>query len=362
MALRHAVATLFVLLAIPGAALGCSCADLARASTASLKLRFASAERVVHARVTEVLPSQEAVIQVIESFKGSGFTLNAMPANEAGCGLRFAPGEEYLYFVYNGVVNLCGRVTPRAELLERLRTLRVPESLACEGIPRPERPPGLAPSSERDVRYEPLRGYEPELALGTGHVRPANDEDRDDWIRRLVLPVFAAPGGALKLWLTPGSVSPDAQIETGYETTSLIALQERADGWLLLRYGDPDAKDFGWVHPCHLATATPRLHYEPWEKLFASSEISPLFFRAWVPHVLRESASPGAPVVAKIPADPNRYGMQPLEFRGDWARVRVSIPSQYCADAQPQGVVHEGWIRWRSRERGPSVWYYTRGC
>lgn len=259
-------------------------------------------------------------------------------------------------------MNLCGRAPPRSELLERLRTLRVPQSLACDGMALPQRPPGLSPSTEQDVRYEPLRGYEAELALGTGHVRPANEEDRDDWIRRLVLPVFVSPEGGLKLWLTPGSVSPEAQIETGYETTSLIVLQARADGWLLLRYGDPQARDVGWVHSCHLATATPRLQYEPWERLFASSEISPLFFRAWVPHVLRESASASAPVIARIPADPNRYGMQPLEFRGDWARVRVSVPSRYCADPQPDSAVHEGWIRWRSRERGPWVWYYTRGC
>lgn len=361
-ALRHAVTGFFFLLAIPGAALACSCADLSRASAASLKLRFANAERVLHGRVSEVPSPHEAVIEVLESFKGAGATLAALPANEASCGVQFAPGEEYVYFVFNGLVNLCGRAPPRPELLARLRTLRVPESLACDGVVLPQRPPGLSPSTERDVRYEPLRGYEPELALGTGHVRPANEEDRDDWIRRLVLPVFVSPDGGLKLWLAPGSVSPEAQIETGYETTSLIVLQARADGWLLLRYGDPAAKDVGWVHPCHLETATPRLQYEPWEKLLASSGISPLFFRAWVPHVLRESASASAPAIARIPADPNRYGMQPLEFRGDWARVRVSVPSRYCADPQPDSEVHEGWIRWRSRERGPWIWYYTRGC
>jgi len=361
MALRHAAAALLLLLA-PGAALACSCADVSRASAASLKLRFSNAERIVHARVAEVLSPHEALLEVIESFKGSGATLNAMPGSDATCGFRFAPGEEFVYFVFNGVVNLCGRAPPRAELLERLRALRVPETLACEGIARPPRPPGLARSTEEDVRYEPLRGFDPDVALGAGHVRPANEEDRDDWIRRLVLPVFSSPGGELKLWLTPGSVSPEAQLETGYETASLIVLQAPSSGWLQLRYGLPDSGGVGWVHPCHLATATPRLRYEPWDKLLASSEISPLYFRAWVPHVLRAAPSASAAAVVRIPADPNRYGMQPLEFRGDWARVRVSIPSDYCADPKPEGAVHEGWIRWRSRERGPWVWYYTRGC
>lgn len=360
MALRHAAAALLLLL-VPAAALACSCADLSRASAASLKLRFASAERIVHGRVTEVLSPHEAVIEVIESFKGFGATLNAMPGNDAACGVRFAPGEEFVYFAFNGVVNLCGRVPPRAELVERLRALRIPETLACEGIARPPRPSALAPSTE-EVRYEPLRGFDPDVALGTGHVRPANDEERDDWIRRLVLPVFLSPGGEVKLWLAPGSVSPEAQLETGYETTSLIVLQARPDGWLQIRYGDPAAKDTGWVHSCHLATATPRLEYEPWEKLFAGDSVSSLFFRAWVPHVLREAPAASAAPVVRIPADPNRYGMQPLEFRGDWARVRVSIPSEFCADPKPEGALHEGWIRWRSRERGPWIWYYTRGC
>lgn len=360
MALRRAATALVFLLAAPAAATACSCTDLARANAAGLRARFAAAERVVHARVAQVLSPHEAAIEVLESFKGSGATLASMSGND--CGFQFSAGEEYVYFVFNGTVSLCGRTAPRAQLLEHLRLLRVPDPVACEGVARPQRPPGLAPSTEEDVRYEPLLGSDPDVVLGVGHVRPANDEDRDDWIRRLVLPVFVSPEGPLKLWLAPGSVSPEAQIETGYETTSLIVLRARADGWLLIRYGDPAAKDIGWVHRCHLESATPRLQYEPWESLFAGGESAPLFFRAWVPHILRASASAGARVVAEIPADPNRYGIQPLEFRGDWARVRVSIPSRYCAEREVQGMLHEGWIRWRSPERGPWVWYYTRGC
>lgn len=211
--------------------------------------------------------------------------------------------------------------------------------------------------------YESLRGHDPELALSVGHVRPAREEDRDDWTRRLSLPVFASPGGELKLWLTPGSVALDALVESGYETVSFIALQARDDGWVRIRFGGPLFSGAGWVHRCHLEAATPRLEYEPWEKLFASESASPVYFRSWMPHSLRQSASADAPLVTRIPADPNRYGMQPLEFRGDWARVRLSIPSDYCVDPKPQDLaVHEGWIRWRSRERGPWLWFYTRGC
>jgi hypothetical protein len=77
---------------------------------------------------------------------------------------------------------------------------------------------------------------------------------------------------------------------------------------------------------------------------------------------LRKSPSAEAPVVVSIPPDPNLYGLQPLQFRGDWVRVRLSIPSTYCGDPPPERPkLYEGWVRWRS-ERGSALWYYPRGC
>ena len=69
-----------------------------------------------------------------------------------------------------------------------------------------------------------------------------------------------------------------------------------------------------------------------------------------------------APVVVRIPADPNHYGMQPLEFKGDWMRARLKAPSDYCAEPDVKPAIREGWIRWRDARLGPLVWYYTRGC
>ncbi len=360
MILRIAAAAANLL--VSGAALACSCADISRAAPARLADFVAQAERVVHARVVELPSPHEARIEVIESFKGAGDRLEALPGGDANCGFRFAPGEEQVYFVFGGRVTLCGRTAPRADLVERLRKLKVPDARACEGIPRPSRPAAAAAIQEVEPPpYEPLVGSDPDLPLGVGHVRPMREEDRDDWTRRLNLPMFASPEGELKLWLTPGSVGSDALVETGYETLSFIVLQERPDGWLQIRFGGPLASGAGWVHRCHLDAATPRLEYEPWAKRLASA--GPVYFRSWSPRQLRRSAGPEAPVVATIPGDPNRYGMQLLELRGDWARVRVSIPSTFCADPKPaRPWVREGWVRWRSRDRGPWVWYYTRGC
>jgi hypothetical protein len=284
-----------------------------------------------------------------------------LKGNPANCGFAFTPGEEAVYFVFGGVVNLCGRAPPQADLLARLRQLRV-DSANCEGIQQPPRPAAVAAIEEADPSpYEPLHGFDPDLALGVGHVRPVREDERDDWPRRLKLPVFASPGGEVKIWLTPGSVGGDVLVETGYETGSFIVLQARPDGWMQIRFGGPLASGAGWVHRCHLDAATPRLEYEPWEKRLAGA--APLYFRDQSPRVLRKSPSADAPAAASIPADPNLYGIQPLQFHGDWARVRVSVPSTYCADPRPaRPRLYEGWVRWRGPRRGPALWYYTRGC
>jgi len=342
-------------------AAACSCADISRASPARLADFVARADRVVHARVVERFSLRQARIEVIESFKGAGERLEALKGNEANCGFTFTAGEERVYFVFGGAVNLCGRAAPEPELLARLRKLAV-ATTGCEGITHPPRPQALAAVEEADPSpYEPLHGFDPDLVLGVGHVRPAREEERDEWPRRLKLPVFASPDGDMRIWLTPGSVGGDVLVETGYETTSFIVLQARPDGWLQIRFGGPLASGAGWVHRCHLDAATPRLEYAPWQDRLAAS--APLYFRAWAPRVLRKAPSAEAPAVANIPADPNLYGIQPLTFRGDWAHVRVSVPSTYCADPKPaRPKVHEGWVRWRGPQRGPALWYYTRGC
>jgi hypothetical protein len=355
-----AAAALFAALFSSGA-LACSCADISRAAPARLADFVARAERVVHARVVGLASPQEARIEVIESFKGSGERLEAQRGSDASCGFSFTPGEEQVYFVFSGAVNLCGRAAPSAELLERLRKLKVADA-GCEGIVHPPRPPAVAAVEEADPSpYEPLYGYDPDLPLGVGHVRPVREEERDDWPRRLKLPVFTAPGGEVKIWLTPGSVGGDVLVETGYETASFIVLQARPDGWLQIRFGGPLSSGAGWVHRCHLDAATPRLRYEPWESLLAGA--APLYFRSWTPRPLRKSASSEASVIATIPGDPNLYGIEPLQFRGDWARVRVSLPSRNCADPKPvHPKLYEGWVRWRGPQLGPALWYYTRGC
>src|SRR3954453_1165487 len=198
-----AAAALFAALFSAGA-FACSCADISRAAPARLADFVARAERVVHARVVGLQSPQEARIEVIESFKGSGERLEAQRGSDATCGFTFEPGEERVYFVFSGAVNLCGRAAPSAELLERLRHLKVAQ-VGCEGIVHPMRPPAaFAVEEAKPLPYKTLYGYDPDLALGVGHVRPMRVEERDASPRRLKLPVFTAPGGEVKIWLSPG--------------------------------------------------------------------------------------------------------------------------------------------------------------
>jgi hypothetical protein len=156
----------------------------------------------------------------------------------------------------------------------------------------------------------------------------------------------------------PAPIGLEGTVETEYEDTSFIVLESRDDGWLLLRYGRPaeDRDGTAWVHRCHLARES--LAFEPWQERFLSDEISPLYIRDRTPRPLRAGPADDAEEIARIDGD---YHLEPLELQGDWMRVRLKTPSDYCVE--PDAVrTEEGWIRWRSAERGPLVWYYTRGC
>ena len=158
---------------------------------------------------------------------------------------------------------------------------------------------------------------------------------------------------ASTFWWGGGHVSLPLHEQAGAEPWGWFA-----DGWLRLRYSRPsdDRDGTAWVHRCHLTREG--LAFEPWEERFLSDEVSPLYFRDRAPRLLHAGPDDEAEEIAQIDGD---YHLEPLEFQGDWMRVRLMTPSDYCVE--PDEVrIEEDWIRWRSAERGPLVWYYTRGC
>ena len=61
-------------------------------------------------------------------------------------------------------------------------------------------------------------------------------------------------------------------------------------------------------------------------------------------------------------ADSLGYSMQPLEVRGDWMRVRVTVPHECRVIDARTAVQVEAWIRFVDARGRPRVWYSPRGC
>jgi hypothetical protein len=103
-----------LLLAMAAAnAVACSCypADmLLENDAAGLRRLREDSDHIVHARVVKVLDAGEAEIEILENFKSSSAlrTIKAQIGDGAACGRGpFVKGEEGIFFVYKGSVNLC---------------------------------------------------------------------------------------------------------------------------------------------------------------------------------------------------------------------------------------------------------------
>lgn len=76
------------------------------------------------------------------------------------------------------------------------------------------------------------------------------------------------------------------------------------------------------------------------------------------------SAPGGARVQIPAPAGGATYRhiMYPEIVRGPWMRVRMLVPSDYCAaDPEPRRE-YRVWIRYLRPDGRPRVWYHSRGC
>ncbi|HET9947663.1 MAG TPA: hypothetical protein VFQ22_01935 [Longimicrobiales bacterium] len=208
--------------------------------------------------------------------------------------------------------------------------------------------------------------------LGVGHLHAVRGDaasgppGSDDWLARVELPLSREPGAdpfawIARRWIVRPGLPPEplvAMIETGYEEPSFAVLERRENGWMRVRYapGEGDAGT-GWVHDCALGTGAQPLAFTPWSA-WLTAERSPLFLRSQQAGALLAEPSDGAPVVATIEGE---HALYPREVRGEWMRVTLELPSTYCA-AGATASRREGWIRWLTPERGPEVWYFTRGC
>lgn len=152
-------------------------------------------------------------------------------------------------------------------------------------------------------------------------------------------------------------------VETSYETSSLILSGWKGEGWIRLSLETPcNADGEGlWSHLSLLGAGGQTLIAERWDTFFFRDDISPLTFRQdEIPHALRVGPDAGA---ARVTWIGQHHAIEPLEINGDWMRVRVHQPSNYCiAPEDWTGRADEGWIKWRDDQKGPWVFHSSRGC
>lgn len=227
-----------------------------------------------------------------------------------------------------------------------------------------------------------LVGSRPQSDLSSNH-KPVHNLG-DEWLNRLCLPLYDSAQGKLWGMLTgkwvvdlSGSNSKNWALEpnlmqTSDETYAFIVLQETPEGWFQIQYAHPeDARDgTAWVNQDHFQQQYPlvvqywRNVFQPVDRtrtrnqgyLYKREQLSPSI-------TLRTTPSPLSPIVFTLESDlsGHDYGIKPLEIKKNWMRVRLSIPHDFCSTDETFQF-HEGWMRWWSKEVGPTIYKPPRKC
>ncbi|MEO1741825.1 MAG: hypothetical protein AAFR99_08465 [Cyanobacteria bacterium J06629_9] len=189
-----------------------------------------------------------------------------------------------------------------------------------------------------------------------------------DWLKRVILPIYPAPDAEANDWMACGWLMLDAQSDApektemepplfypGYSGFGWIVQAEQGD-WLQLDEGM-------WVLRSHLQTSTLPLGYIRWADRYQAmmaehatyapddpaADWGYLFLKTpGTTAQLRPSPDSQADSIAQID---DSASMLPLELQGDWMRVRVYTPGNFCIEDW-QGEVKEGWIRWMDPTQG----------
>ena len=238
---------------------------------------------------------------------------------------------------------------------------RLPDSIA----------PTLAATRQRGA--PDFRSYEhPEANLGVGVLKPdtRGGEEPPPWQCGLLVPLYHAPALGRAGWIvggfreTPPMRWPEPLrmpiLAIGQGEAGLIVLESRPDGWIRFRFRDPYAQlgnGTAWTHTSSLALGPVHLSFVRWED-FLGHRTPPLVYRDAERHILFGAPDSSSQRLAWIEGD---YGLVPLEFRGDWARVALEVPNNMCPSGPPPKRT-EGWIPWRDSVRGPLVWVTAWDC
>lgn len=228
---------------------------------------------------------------------------------------------------------------------------------------------------------EGITGLAPQASelLGVGHLRPSDItflEQEDwpssphlgaNWLQSSAVPIYVEPEGNHWGWLLNGWLIPNNQepLAIGRDATFLMrhtyhalfsfpVTQIRDDGWFQFQYTPAGT---AWAHIDHLNLGRMELTVERWENRFLDTGL--VQFRSHgLSQPLRSEPASGEEILELI--GPDSF-IEPVAFEGDWMRVRVTQPTDVCVFL-PGARTQEGWMRWRSSDSEPLVWYPPQGC
>ena len=285
--------------------------------------------------------------------------------------------------VWFTVIISLGAITPFFDPVHALSSL--PSAGAKQAIGKANGPDPPPLPSPLPAPYRPassgIVGGTPDVGvpIGIGHLRPRDLDffETSDWVdsplldagwlQALRLPIYASPNGSHWGWIANGWLIPNGQdplaigqdvsflmLHTYYALYSFPVLEIRLDGWFRFQYSSAGT---AWAHTSQLKLGELELIVESWQDRFL--DVGWVYFRNdQARHALRSR-----PGVEQMLMDwiGNDSVIEPIEFRGDWMRVRVTQPTDGC-EFLPNASTTEGWMRWRNAEQGAWIWYPPKGC
>ena len=203
-----------------------------------------------------------------------------------------------------------------------------------------------------------------------GHLRPSGIEASADsglaWVESVNLPLYVTPGGEHWGWIYKGWLIPKGQtylaigrdagfsMVRAYESLYTFPVVEtRADGWFRVQYTPGGS---AWAHTSQLGLGEMPLTVETWESRL-QAQPSVYFLDSRKAQALRSQPQQSTNMVSLVAADSL---IEPLEFQGDWMRVRAIRPVANC-EPLTGATVSEGWMRWRGERQESLVWYNPSG-
>ncbi len=205
-----------------------------------------------------------------------------------------------------------------------------------------------------------------------GQLRPRDvdslaAEDREaGWIKSMILPLYASPGGEHWGWIYQGWLIPKGQTYLALGRDASVAmvhayedvytfpvLEAREDGWFRVQYTPGGS---AWAHSSQLELGAMPLVVEGWETRLQAQD-SVYFLQTDEAQALRSQPETTSNMLSLVAAGSL---IEPLAFQGDWMQARVTRPASACRPLTG-ATVTEGWMQWRGNEGEALVWYQPGG-